>query len=292
MQNNRYEIDRMQKNDISLITRHGSAIRKNIQAVEAKMLDMPQVECNVFHRFGPGIYIREVTIPAGTFSIGHHQKKAHMNVLVKGRVTMLNEDGSTTMLTSPHVFVSQPGRKIGYIHEDMVWQNIYATEETNIDALEAEYIDKSAVWLENNKTKQAMQELMHEADREDYLSLLNEYEITEEIARSQSENKDDLTDTPIERVAVRKSPIEGKGLFATATILVGQTIGPARINGLRTIAGRYTNHAKQPNAEMVKNGNDIYLISTKDIAGCFGGQDGEEITIDYRAAINLARELA
>ena len=118
---------------------------KTLEAVESKMLDINQVECPVVHRFGPGIYIREVTIPADSFAIGHKQNFEHMNVFLKGRVTMLNEDGSTTELKAPMIFVGQPGRKIGYIHEDMVWLNIYATNETDIEKLEAHYFKKASV---------------------------------------------------------------------------------------------------------------------------------------------------
>ena len=34
-----------------------------IEKVESHLLDLPQVECPVVHHFGPGIYIREVTLP-------------------------------------------------------------------------------------------------------------------------------------------------------------------------------------------------------------------------------------
>jgi hypothetical protein len=40
---------------------------------------------------------------------------------------------------------------------------------------------------------------------------------------------------------------------------------------------------------MVKRPNgDIDLVATRQIAGCTGGQPGEEITIDYRQALRLS----
>jgi hypothetical protein len=33
---------------------------------------------------------------------------------------------------------------------------------------------------------------------------------------------------------------------------------------------------------------DINLVALRDIAGCMGGNMGEEITIDYRAALRLS----
>src|SRR3990167_5411984 len=48
-------------------------VRIDINMMEQYCLKKEQVECPVYHRFGPGIYIREVHIPAGTFAIGLHQ---------------------------------------------------------------------------------------------------------------------------------------------------------------------------------------------------------------------------
>lgn len=105
-------------------------ITEVIKKIEPLMLNMPQVPCPVTHYFGPGVCIREVKIPAGTIAIGHHQNFNHVNNFLKGKVLMLMEDGTTKTIEAPMTFTGEPGRKIGYIVEDMVWQNIYPTEET------------------------------------------------------------------------------------------------------------------------------------------------------------------
>lgn len=260
-----------------------------LQVVEKTMLDMPQVDCPVIHRFGPGVYIREVTIPADTFAIGHHQNFEHMNVMLKGRVTVLNDDGSTAELVAPMMFVGKPGRKIGYIHEDVVWLNVYATDETDVETLESTFITKSDTWMESSAAK-SMALLKNTVDSDDYKKVLAEFGFTEEQAREQAESESDMTDLPFGgyKIKVDRSEIEGKGLFATAAIDPGELIAPARIDGKRTIAGRYTNHSVSPNAKMVmlENG-DIDLIATKPINGCKGGENGEEITINYREALSL-----
>jgi len=89
-------------------------------------------------------------------------------------------------------------------------------------------------------------------------------------------------------VKIGDSPIEGKGLFATATIEQGEVIAPAGIKGKRTIAGRFTNHSANPNAFLVLHENgDVDLVAKYYISGCKAGFDGEEITIDYRQALAL-----
>ena len=66
--------------------------------------------------------------------------------MLAGRVTMLNDDGSTTEYKAPMIFVGKPGRKIGFVHEDMTWLNVYPNvenEQLNITKLEDKYLTKS-----------------------------------------------------------------------------------------------------------------------------------------------------
>jgi hypothetical protein len=256
---------------------------------EQTLLQFPQVKCSVVHHFGPGVCIREVFMPAGTLAIGHKQKFDHLNIMLRGAVMIVKDDGGTQVLTAPMIFTGKAGRKIGYILEDMVWQNVYATELTDPDAVEAFFVEKSEDWLQDQQAKLAVEKLNRVEDREDYFKLLDECGIPHELAKQQSENEYDQkwVDSQITRVA--ESPIEGKGLFLTSPLKSGDIICAARIDGYRTQGGRFTNHSKTPNAEMVKLPNgDIDLVALVDIEGCKGGDMGTEITIDYRQALALS----
>jgi hypothetical protein len=264
---------------------------KKVQQLEAEFLKHEQVDCPVVHRFGPNIYIREVTIPAGTLSIGHYQKTEHLNIMIAGRVTMVNDDGSKTELVAPQVFVSKPGRKIGYIHEKMIWQNVYSTLETDVEKLESMFLEKSITWQENQKAQNLLLTLDHSSDVADYYLAIAEYGFDHETVRKQTENMDDQIPMPFGnyKMMIANSRIDGKGVFATGNIAQGEVIAPARIDGKRTPVGRYTNHAKNANGIMVlRDNNNIDLIANKAINGCQGGNLGEEITIDYRQALSLA----
>lgn len=261
-------------------------MREKVDYLEREFLKLPQVECSVVHRFGPGIYIREVTVPAGSDVIGHHQKTEHLNVFLSGRVIVIGEDGRSTELVAPMTFVGQPGRKIGHVVEDMVWQNIYATTETDIEKLEAMFLDKSEGWTDSRAPLQ----IANGADQSDFRAMLAEYGFDESTVRAQSENEADQVPFPHGgyKCMVSASQIEGRGLFATASLVDGEVIAPARINGMRTPAGRYTNHSASPNARMVMlPSGDIELAATRAIDGCAGGSLGEEITINYREALSL-----
>jgi len=272
-------------NKISKIT------EKKVQKLEAEFLKHEQVDCPVVHRFGPNIYIREVTIPAGTLSIGHYQKIEHLNIMLAGRVTIINEDGSKTEISAPQVFVSKPGRKIGYIHEKMIWQNVYATSETDVEKLESMFLEKSMTWQENQKAQNLLLTLDHSSDLADYYLAIAEFGFDHETVRKQTENTEDQIPMPFGnyKMMVANSRIDGKGVFATGNIEEKEIIAPARINGKRTPVGRFTNHSKNPNAIMVLlDNNNIDLVAKKAIKGCQGGNLGEEITIDYRQVLNLA----
>lgn len=250
--------------------------------LERVLMQKEQVSCPVIHRFGPGIYIREVTIPAGTIAIGHHQNFEHVNVMLAGKVKMLHADGSTEMIQAPHFSIGEPGRKVGLILKEVVWQNIYATEETDVEKLEAHFLTKSPVHREEIE---GIEKLDRDVDRVDFEAALVELGVPEWLVRKQSEAKHDLIDLPPGgySVQVGSSDIEGKGLFATAPFNLGDMIVPARIAGKRTIAGRFANHAKEPNAVAVLYASgDVAFQAIKDINGNKAGQLGDEITVDYR----------
>jgi len=280
-------------NEVSIIL--GDAMRgltaQGIDHAEETMLAQEQAYCPVVHHFGPGIYIREVSMSAGLFAIGHRQTKEHVNIMLKGRVLMLQEDGSTQELVAPLMFTGKPGRKMGYILEDVVWQNIYATTERDVQALESMFLDKSPTWVDANEMRMKSEYVLHEADRVDFADVLFRSGFSAETVQAQSENTSDQRPMPegAQKFKLGQSPIHGTGVFATANVTAHEVIGPARLEGLRTPLGRYTNHSKTPNAYMRLHGSgDVSLVALKDISGCNGGRDGDEVTIDYRQALRLS----
>lgn len=263
--------------------------------LEKEMLEMPQADCPVAHHFGPGIYIREVTLPAGIFAVGHTQRYEHLNIMLTGKVAIVDGD-QVRVLEAPLIFTGKPGRKVGYVLETCVWQNVYATNETDIDTLEAHYLDKSENWKAYDKEQSEIAHALNQHNRDDYAQVLKEFGFDADTARQQAEEESDQIDMPnaFKAVAqVRDSNIEGKGLFLSWHTMSGQIIAPARISGKRTPAGRYVNHSTSPNCKYIADENgDIYLVSLRDIDGCKGGNKGEELTVDYRQALTLNKELS
>ena len=256
---------------------------------EKELLSAPQVDCSLVHHFGPNLCIREVYMPAGSLVIGHKQRFDQMNIMLTGKAMFVNDVGETVTLSAPLMFVGKPGRKIAFVLEDMIWQNVYSTDLTTVDEVEEFFIDKNVDWQDDYQTQFEIAQISHEMDRGDYLRFLDEVGLTEDFVRSITESTDDILELPETIFRVTNSPIEGKGFFVTSPVCADRLILYARVNGRRTQAGRYVNHSMNPNAEMVElSDGNIGLRSLVGIPGCVGGDSGTEITVDYRQAIKFS----
>ena len=163
----------------------------DVEKLEAAFLKEEQSDCPVRHHFGPGVYIREVTLPANSYIIGHRHNSPHLNVMLEGRLTLINADGTHTELVAPQTFVAPAGRKIAYIHETVRWQNIYATEETDVEALENQLLDKSMAFEEAQKANQLFLSYDHSADQNDFAEAIAEFGFDAETVTAISEDESD-----------------------------------------------------------------------------------------------------
>lgn len=109
--------------------------------------------CPLKHVFAPGgackhVYGREIFIPAGTAIVGKIHKHAHLNMLMKGKVSVFTEKGREDFV-GPLMMVSQAGTKRAvYAHEDTVWVTVHLTNDTDLEKIEDEIIAKDFDELE------------------------------------------------------------------------------------------------------------------------------------------------
>lgn len=121
----------------TLSTMSGDMIEK-LFAIEAVLLQMPQVEVPLRHCFGNKVYVREMTAPKGSILIGKMHKYKQVNIVIKGDISVLTEDG-WKRLKSGDMFESPAGiKRAGFTHEDTVWTTICGTEETEVNKAEDE----------------------------------------------------------------------------------------------------------------------------------------------------------
>ena len=114
--------------------------------------------CHITNYFAPGVYAREMWMPAGCLITGKIHKTEHLNILSQGRVSVSNRGESVDMV-APYTFISPVGTKRAiYAHEDSTWTTIHATDLTDPSEIEAEIIAESFqeldAILEHHKDKE------------------------------------------------------------------------------------------------------------------------------------------
>lgn len=105
--------------------------RAKVEKAERIMENMPQADCPITHHFAPGVYMREMAVPAGVLLTGAVHKTEHLSVLSKGHIYVIN-GGDRLELRAPATVLSPKGVKRAiYAVEDSVWMTIHATNETD-----------------------------------------------------------------------------------------------------------------------------------------------------------------
>ena len=124
------------------------SIREQVSYLVQEMAKMPQVECPLEHHFAPGLYLRQIFMPADTVVIGRIHKTEHFNILVQGACLIVHDDGSREELRAPKVFVSKAGvQKTLYVLEDMIWMTTHVTEETDMEMLDSMLVEPAPVLM-------------------------------------------------------------------------------------------------------------------------------------------------
>lgn len=94
------------------------------------------------HWFAPGMYCRELKIPAGACLTGKIHREAHINIISQGDISVLTEHGIKRFV-APCVLISSVGiKRVGFAHTDTTWITVHAnpTDETDMEKLEALFI--------------------------------------------------------------------------------------------------------------------------------------------------------
>lgn len=112
-----------------------------IDEFEAAIIDGPRVDCPVTNRFTPGMYIREIFMPAGSFVTSMEHKTEHPFVISKGKVMVTSENEGQVIYEAPHLGITAPGtRRALYIIEDTVWTTFHVTDETDVEKIGLEIL--------------------------------------------------------------------------------------------------------------------------------------------------------
>ena len=95
---------------------------------------------HILHYQIPGIYMREMWLPAGTLLVGKTHKKEHICVISKGKVKVVSEE-FTDIIDAPHTYVSKRGTKRAmFAFTDVVWTTVHNTQEIDLNKIEEELV--------------------------------------------------------------------------------------------------------------------------------------------------------
>jgi len=117
--------------------------RADIDRLQAEILP---IECEMpepVHYFAPGMYGRELTVPAGMVLTGKIHKHGHFLLCTKGRATVVDEFGRYEV-SAGYMQHSKPGAKRAVLaHEDTTFVTVHLnpTDTRDLVAIEAEHIE-------------------------------------------------------------------------------------------------------------------------------------------------------
>ena len=119
------------------------SMREKVTAIENEILKLPQAEMKLVNYFSDGVYARELHIPAGAILTGKIHKYTQLNMLTKGCIRVLLEEGIKE-INAPFTVVSPPGTKrIAFAVTDCIWTTILATNETDPNVIEDQFTASS-----------------------------------------------------------------------------------------------------------------------------------------------------
>lgn len=91
------------------------------------------------HRFAPGMYSREMYVPAGTLITGAIHRQEHFSLFLEGVLLVPDDEGGSKIIEAPYVDIAQPGTKrVGVALTDVRWITFHPTEADTVPDAEEE----------------------------------------------------------------------------------------------------------------------------------------------------------
>lgn len=142
-----------------------------IDALERHMLSVNDpVDFPLVHRFLPGMYIREIFMPAGSIAVSKTHKTEHPYVVLKGVANVYIPGVGVERVEAGRIGVTQPGtRRVLHIIEDSIWVTFHprSDDETTVEQIEDRIIEKRTLPDGTNTFEQWQKQLAAKALQEE-----------------------------------------------------------------------------------------------------------------------------
>lgn len=124
----------------------------NSYAVSMELLKyiglMTEPNMELSHYFADGIYVRSLVIPKGVNIVGKMHRKACINIMLRGDITIY-ADGDSERFIGNYIGVAPAGtQKAAFTNEETVWLCIHAVDNEDL-----EEIEKDAIIPNDNTSK-------------------------------------------------------------------------------------------------------------------------------------------
>lgn len=104
-----------------------------IDELELAISKLPAVEFPLVHSFTPGIYVRQIMMPAGSVLTSMRHKTEHHFIVISGKIEVISENENEIYI-GPFMGVTKPGTKrVLYAHTDTLWLTIHANPDDVLD---------------------------------------------------------------------------------------------------------------------------------------------------------------
>lgn len=249
-----------------------------IESIGSEILKLPQLndeDLLLEEYISGGVYIRKIMIPRDVALTGRIYKYDHMEIMPYGKISLLSCDGTERNFEGFNILEAKAGKQqAGYAEEETIW--VTANQVPSFISLE-DALDFTTV-----KTREELLSFYILDDIADYTILIEDIGLTEDDVQEKM-LAFDVIDLPegYEHIYLDNSKIQGKGIFSKRSYSKGDLIYPPVIDGVRTIAGRYSNHSARSNTMPVIISGEVLCIAKGAIIA------GDELTINYRDVFQL-----
>jgi hypothetical protein len=114
-----------------------------ILQIEQEILKMPQVDLPLMHYLIPGVYVRRMSIPAGTILTGKIHNFESIAILAEGTLRIADNEHAHR-ISAPHVLVDKPGiKRLGFAETDVTFLTVHSIKNQSIADIENELVSNS-----------------------------------------------------------------------------------------------------------------------------------------------------
>lgn len=125
---------------MELLGRDYPSFHAAVDAVEAALRTLPQLDLPPVHCKTDGLYSRRLFMPAGSVIVSKIHRKQHQYVVLQGLATVLTAEGAAR-IGAGFSGITEPGtRRLLFIEEDSEWMTFHPTKFDDLPDIEADLI--------------------------------------------------------------------------------------------------------------------------------------------------------